>query len=468
MPRIPASRWSARVWCFDTGGLDLKPSSAMLIMKKDMGGAANVLALAMMVMDAKLPVRLRVLIPAVENAVAGNAFRPLDIFKSRKGPTVEIGNTDAEGRLVLADALAYADEDKPDILIDMGTLTGAARRRARSGFAAVLHQRRNARGRCRHLRGAGERSALAVAVMGAVRFMAPTRKSPTSTTRPPGRLRGLDHLCVVFAALRRAVDAPGCMSISTAGRRPPDRESPKAARCQAARAIYPVVEPALWVIASMRVFTPARPDLAARYLEGHVTAARFVDGVAMQVIAPVVPVSDAPSHQAEQISQALFGECVTIYDRDANGWAWGQLGNDGYVGWLPDAGLGAVSAAPTHKVTALRTFAFSGPSIKLPPVMTLPMGATLCVRTIENGFAVVDGAFVPVQHVGAVDAIDNDFVAVAERFHGTPYLWGGKSSLGIDCSGLVQVSLNACGIGCPRDSDMQRGGLGPVLSRYRR
>ncbi len=113
--------------CFDTGGLDLKPSSGMLIMKKDMGGAANVLALAQMVMDAKLKVRLRVLIPAVENAVAGNAFRPLDIFPSRKGITVEIGNTDAEGRLVLADALALADEEKPDLLIDMGTLTGAAR-----------------------------------------------------------------------------------------------------------------------------------------------------------------------------------------------------------------------------------------------------------------------------------------------------------------------------------------------------
>ena len=113
--------------CFDTGGLDLKPSSGMLIMKKDMGGAANVLALAQMVMDAKLKVRLRVLIPAVENAVAGNAFRPLDIFKSRKGPTVEIGNTDAEGRLVLADALALADEEKPDLLVDLGTLTGAAR-----------------------------------------------------------------------------------------------------------------------------------------------------------------------------------------------------------------------------------------------------------------------------------------------------------------------------------------------------
>ncbi|ACI94529.1 leucine aminopeptidase [Afipia carboxidovorans OM5] len=113
--------------CFDTGGLDLKPSSAMLIMKKDMGGAANVLALARMVMDAKLKVRLRVLIPAVENAVSGNAFRPLDIFPSRKGLTVEIGNTDAEGRLVLADALTLACEEKPDLLIDLGTLTGAAR-----------------------------------------------------------------------------------------------------------------------------------------------------------------------------------------------------------------------------------------------------------------------------------------------------------------------------------------------------
>jgi leucyl aminopeptidase len=113
--------------CFDTGGLDLKPSSGMLIMKKDMGGAANVLALASMVMDARLDLRLRVLIPAVENAVNGNAFRPLDIFPSRKGPTVEIGNTDAEGRLVLADALALADEEKPDLLVDLGTLTGAAR-----------------------------------------------------------------------------------------------------------------------------------------------------------------------------------------------------------------------------------------------------------------------------------------------------------------------------------------------------
>ena len=113
--------------CFDTGGLDIKPESAMLIMKKDMGGAASVMALAHMIMDRGLKISLRVLIPAVENSIAGDAFRPLDIYRSRKGLSVEVGNTDAEGRLILADALALADEETPDLLIDMGTLTGAAR-----------------------------------------------------------------------------------------------------------------------------------------------------------------------------------------------------------------------------------------------------------------------------------------------------------------------------------------------------
>lgn len=136
-PRLIDLRWGDKAHpkvtlvgkgvCFDTGGLDLKPESAMLLMKKDMGGAATALALAHMIMDRKLPVSLRVLIPAVENSVSGSAFRPLDVYPSRKGITVEIGNTDAEGRLVLADALTLADEEKPDLLIDFGTLTGAAR-----------------------------------------------------------------------------------------------------------------------------------------------------------------------------------------------------------------------------------------------------------------------------------------------------------------------------------------------------
>ena len=126
-PAAPKVTLVGKGVCFDTGGLDLKNSSGMKLMKKDMGGAAHVLGLAAMIMDAKLPVRLRVLIPAVENAVSGNAFRPLDVLRTRKGITVEVGNTDAEGRLVLADALSEANSEHPDLLIDLATLTGAAR-----------------------------------------------------------------------------------------------------------------------------------------------------------------------------------------------------------------------------------------------------------------------------------------------------------------------------------------------------
>ena len=126
-PKDPKVTLVGKGVCFDTGGLDIKPESAMLIMKKDMGGAACVLALAHMIMDRALRVRLRVLIPAVENSIGGSAFRPLDVYRSRQGLTVEIGNTDAEGRLILADALALADEEAPDLVIDMATLTGAAR-----------------------------------------------------------------------------------------------------------------------------------------------------------------------------------------------------------------------------------------------------------------------------------------------------------------------------------------------------
>jgi leucyl aminopeptidase len=126
-PAAPKLTLVGKGVCFDSGGLDVKTASGMLIMKKDMGGAAHALALAGMIMDARLPVRLRVLVPAVENAVSGDSFRPLDVLPSRRGLSVEIGNTDAEGRLVLADALAEASAERPDLLIDFATLTGAAR-----------------------------------------------------------------------------------------------------------------------------------------------------------------------------------------------------------------------------------------------------------------------------------------------------------------------------------------------------
>jgi hypothetical protein len=211
--------------------------------------------------------------------------------------------------------------------------------------------------------------------------------------------------------------------------------------------------------------TPARPDLAAKYLEGKVKAARFVTGEAFEIADAIAPLRGAPSSDASLLTQALKGERVTIYDRDGEGWAWGQLNSDGYVGWLPDRALAKPVAVPTHKITALRTFAFPGPSIKLPPVETLLMGTTVTVLREDDAFAVTrESWYLPLPHLGGLDRFESDFVEVAERFAGTPYLWGGKSSLGIDCSGLVQIALNAAGTGCPRDSDMQQDGLGRTLN----
>ncbi len=210
--------------------------------------------------------------------------------------------------------------------------------------------------------------------------------------------------------------------------------------------------------------TPARPDLAAKYLEGKVKAARFVAGEEFYVRDAVAPLRDGPNPDAMLATQALKGERITIYDRNGEGLAWGQLNGDGYVGWIPDEALAKPAATPTHKVTALRTFAFPGPSIKLPPAETLPLGARVTVVRDDGVFVVTnEGHYLPRGHVGSIDAMEKDFVAVAESFVGTPYLWGGKSSLGIDCSGLVQVSLTAAGTGCPRDSDMQQDGLGRAL-----
>jgi cell wall-associated NlpC family hydrolase len=210
--------------------------------------------------------------------------------------------------------------------------------------------------------------------------------------------------------------------------------------------------------------TPARPDLAAAHLEGKVSAARFVEGEAREVIDAQAPVREHPAPDAPLVTEALMGERVTTYEVNDEGWAWGQLDGDGYVGWLPANALTAARAAPTHTVTALRTLVFPGPSIKLPPVAAPPLGSRLTVMRMQERFAVAAIGYVPARHLAPSDRHEPDFVAVAERFLGTPYLWGGKTSHGLDCSGLVQVALNACGIACPRDSDMQERALGALVT----
>jgi len=207
--------------------------------------------------------------------------------------------------------------------------------------------------------------------------------------------------------------------------------------------------------------TPARADLAAKYLEGQVTAARFVEGRIYDVIEPQAPLRREPRPDAALETEALKGERVTIYDRNGEGWAWGQLAADNYVGWLPENALTPPGAPATHKISVPRTFAFPGPSIKLPPLEALPLGARLAVVRMQDRLAVTQsGTYVPAAHLAPLDEYEPDFVAVAERFIGVPYLWGGKTALGLDCSGLVQIALSACGIACPRDSDMQEKALG--------
>lgn len=212
-----------------------------------------------------------------------------------------------------------------------------------------------------------------------------------------------------------------------------------------------------------RRITAFRPDLAARHLAGLVEAARFADPQPMRVVASSAPLRREPRPDAPLDTEALAGELVQVYERE-EGWAWIQLAGDGYVGYLPDDALRPDQPVPTHRVAALRTFVYPGASIKLPPLAALSLGASVAVVEAKGDFAVLtDGSHVFAKHLAPVDSQESDYVAVAERFLGVPYLWGGKTSLGVDCSGLTQLALAAAGITAPRDSDMQEAALGTAI-----
>lgn len=209
--------------------------------------------------------------------------------------------------------------------------------------------------------------------------------------------------------------------------------------------------------------TPARADLAALRLEGQVEAARFADPKLMQVSVPIAPLSIGPDPEAPLDTQLLYGERFEAYEV-ANGLAWGQSVRDGYVGHVPHACLSRPGPEPTHWVTALLAQVYPAPEMKTRPIGWLTLGARIAVAGESERFVeLAQGGHVARPHVAPVEETAPDWVVVAERFLGAPYLWGGRSPLGCDCSGLVQLPRQVAGLDAPRDSDMQEAGLGRTI-----
>jgi len=203
-----------------------------------------------------------------------------------------------------------------------------------------------------------------------------------------------------------------------------------------------------------------RGDLAASSLRDLVKAERYVTGQLRQVGVSVLPLRRKPRFDATLDSEALFGETVVVYD-ESEGWAWVQSSRDLYVGYMPSEGLTSKIVAPTHRIAVLRTYVYPEPDGKTPPLLLLSLNA-LVTATGTNGrfLALAGGGYVFAGHALPIGDAAPDFVAIAERFLGTPYLWGGRTSVGLDCSGLVQLAVEAAGHAAPRDADMQAAELG--------
>ena len=207
-----------------------------------------------------------------------------------------------------------------------------------------------------------------------------------------------------------------------------------------------------------------RPDLADERLAGKVEAHRFVAGWRAQVARAVIAMRSRPEGMAGLVNEALYGERLRVFEI-AQGWAWMQLERDGYVGYVPADTLALDIVEPAHRIQAIGTFVYPAADIKAPPMMHLSLGAEVLVTGGDETFLrLSSGGFVVARHVAPRTRTALDFVEVAERFIGVPYLWGGRTRIGLDCSGLVQLALEAAGHASPRDSDMQQAALGKPVA----
>lgn len=206
-----------------------------------------------------------------------------------------------------------------------------------------------------------------------------------------------------------------------------------------------------------------RDDVADERLKGRVTVEKFVIGERRRVRRASIALRKAPEAKLGFDTELLFGETVRVFDT-ANGWAWLQAERDGYVGYVPVDALDEHCEAATHRVSAIGTFLYGSPDIKSPPLMHLSINTPLSVAETEDRFCrLASGGYVVARHVVAHAKTARDFVDVAERLIGVPYLWGGRTRMGVDCSGLVQLAMEAAGLACPRDSDMQAAEVGDNL-----
>ena len=438
-PRMIEIRWGAagaplvaivgKGVVFDTGGLDIKPSAGMRTMKKDMGGAAHALALGRMAMAAKLPIRVAVLLPVAENAIAGDAMRPGDVLNSRKGLTIEVGNTDAEGRLILADALARAAELEPDLTIDMATLTGAARVALGPDVPPFYTDDETLAGQIEAAARAAEdpvwRMPLWSGYESAIESdVADLRNDPDGWAQAGSVTAAL--FLRRFAPKFWRLGPPRHFRLESAQ---PSRVARRRRGPGDSRPLPDAQSPLRMTPRDPRL-TLARADLAGARLEGVAAAARYEPAREMAVTAPVAPLHRAPDIASERMDELIFGERFDALE-ESGGFVRGQARRDGYVGFVPADALARAGPAPTHLRGRDPHLCVRGGLDQKPRARrSFSLNALVAVDAEEGAFShAAGGGFFWTGHLAPIGAFERDPAARTPRVSWAPPISGaGRTS----------------------------------------